>query len=156
MSSTISRRVAPLGLGILTFGVLAAALVSAPAGARAHATTAHATTGDRTMVLTLKCAGHSCSGSWAFFQGGFGGRLVGSGSIGPGAAGTTTREMTIQPAAADTAQFSVSDDTTSGCGQSMNEFFTPGSSIHFKVTVPPKQPNGILCAGAGSTFSGHS
>ena len=75
MSSTISRRLAPVRLGILTFGVLMvliAASVSAPAVVPAHATTA-----GRTVTLTLKCTGSSCSGSWFWHQGGITGPLLG-------------------------------------------------------------------------------
>src|SRR5947209_17297493 len=94
MSSTISRRLAPVRLGILTFGVLMvliAASVSAPAVVPAHATTA-----DRTVALTLKCKNISCSGSWFWHQGGLTGTLLGSGSI-AGPADTTTKETTTQP-----------------------------------------------------------
>ena len=150
MSSTISRRLAPVRLGILTFGVLMvliAASVSAPAVVPAHATTA-----DRTVALTLKCTGSSCSGSVFWYQGGLTGTPLGSASI-AGAADTTTKGTTTQPAAADTLTFGVSDGTTSRCGQGFTEYFTPGSPINFTAKVPSKQPDGIICAGAGSTFN---
>jgi hypothetical protein len=162
MSSTISRRLAPVRLGILTFGVLMvliAASVSAPAVVPAHATTAdrtvvpaHATTADRTVALTLKCTNTSCSGSWFWRQGGITGTLLGSGSI-AGPANTTTKETTTQPAAADTLNFGVHAGSTSGCGRGLIEYFTPGSAINFTATVPSKQPNGIICLGAGSSFN---
>ena len=150
MSSTISRRLAPVRLGILTFGVLMvliAASVSAPA-----VVPAHATTGDRTVTMTLKCTGHSCSGSVFWYQRGLTGTPLGSASI-VGPADTTTKGTTTQPAAADTLTFGVSDGTTSRCGQGFTEYFTPGSPINFTAKVPSKQPDGIICAGAGSTFN---
>src|SRR5215471_1472750 len=104
MSSTSSRLFAPVRLGILTFGVLMvliAASVSAPAVVPAHATTA-----DRTVTLTLKCTGASCSGSWFWYQGGFTGTFLGSGSI-AGSADSTTKGTTTQPTAADTLNFGV-------------------------------------------------
>ena len=150
MSSTISRRLAPVRLGILTFGVLMvliAASVSAPAMVPAHATT-----GDRTVTMTLKCTGASCSGSVFWYQRGLTGTPLGSASI-AGPADTTTKGTTTQPAAADTLTFGVSDGTTSRCGQGFTEYFIPGSPINFTANVPSKQPDGIICAGAGSTFN---
>jgi hypothetical protein len=148
MSSTISRRLAPVRLGILSFGVLMATLMSAPT-----VVPAHAATGDRTVTMTLKCTGHSCSGSVFFYEGGGTSRtLLGSASM-SGATDTTTKGTTTQPAAADSLTFGVSDGTTSRCGQGFTEYFTPGSPINFTAKVPSKQPDGILCAGAGSTFN---
>jgi hypothetical protein len=152
MSSTISRRLAPVRLGILTFGVLMvliAAAVSAPA-----VVPAHATTGDRTVALTLKCTGASCSGSWSWYQGGLTGTYLGSGSI-AGPAGSTTKGTTTQPAAADTMTFGVGSGSTSGCGRGFIEYFTPGSAINFTAKEPSKTPGsyGTPCPGAGSTFS---
>ena len=150
MSSTISRRLAPVRLGILTFGVLMvliAASVSAPA-----VVPAHATTGDRTVTMTLKCTGAPCDGSVFFYQRGLTGTLLGSASM-SGPADSTTKGTTTQPAAADTLTFGVSDGTTSRCGQGFTEYFTPGSPINFTAKVPSKQPDGIICAGAGSTFN---
>jgi hypothetical protein len=118
MSSTISRRLAPVRLGILPFGVLMvliAAWVSAPAVVPAHATTA-----DRTIALTLKCTNTSCSGSWFWRQGGITGTLLGSGSI-AGPADSTTKGTTTQPAAADTLNFGVKAGSTSGCGRGFIE-----------------------------------
>ena len=137
MSSTFSRQLAPVKLGIVTFGVLIAALVSAPA-----VVPAHATAGDRTVTMTLKCTGHSCSGSVFWYQGGLTGTPLGSASI-AGPADTTTKGTTTQPAAADTLTFGVSDGTTSRCGQGFTEYFTPGSAINFTAKVPSKQPDGI-------------
>ena len=152
MNSTISRRLAPVRLGILTLGVLMvliAASVSAPAVVPAHATTA-----DRTVTLTLKCTNTSCSGSWFWRQGGITGTLLGSGSI-AGPADTTTKETTTQPAAADTLNFGVKAGSTSGCGRGFIEDITAGSAINFTAIVPSKTPGkyGILCAGAGSSFN---
>ena len=150
MSSTISRRVAPLRLGILTVGVLMvllAAMVSAPA-----VVPAHAKAGGKSVALTLKCTGSSCSGSWFWHQGGITGPLLGSGSI-AGPADSTTKETTTQPAAADTLNFGVHGGSTSGCGRGFIEYFTPGSAINFTATVPNKQPNGIICSGGGSSFN---
>lgn len=152
MSSTSSRRLAPLRLGILTFGVLMvliAASVSAPAVVPAHASTA-----GRTVTLTLKCTGASCSGSWFWRQGGITGTLLGSGSI-TGPADSTTIETTTQPAAADTLNFGVHAGSTSGCGRGFIEYITPGSAINFTATVPNKTPGsyGTPCLGAGSTFN---
>ena len=150
MNSTISRRLTPVRMGFLTFGVLMvliAAWVSAPAVVPAHATTA-----DRTVTMTLKCTGSSCSGSVFWYQGGLTGTPLGSASI-AGPADSTTKGTTTQPAAADTLTFGVHGGSTSGCGRGFTEYFTPGSAINFTATVPNKQPNGILCAGAGSTFN---
>lgn len=150
MSSTISRRFVPVRLGILTFGVLMvllAAWVSAPTMVPAHATTA-----DKSVALTLKCTGSSCSGSWFWYQGGLTGTLLGSGSI-AGPADSTTKETTTQPAAADTLNFGIRGGSTSGCGRGFTEYITPGSAINFTATVPNKQPNGIICSGGGSTFN---
>jgi hypothetical protein len=159
MSSTISRRLAPVRLEILTCGVLIAASVSAPAVVAAHATTAdrtvapaHATAADRTVALTLKCNTISCSGSWAWYQGGLTGTLLGSGSI-AGAADATTKGTTTQPAAADTMTFGVHGGSTSGCGRGFTEYITPGKAINFTAIVPSKQPNGIICRGGGSSFN---
>src|SRR5215467_15868949 len=113
MSSTMSRRLAPVRLLILTFRVLMvliAASVSAPAVVPAHATTV-----DRTVTMTLKCTGHSCSGSVFWYQGGFAGTFLGSASI-SGPADSTTKGTTTQPAAADTLSIDVNDDSFSGCG----------------------------------------
>jgi hypothetical protein len=151
MSSTISCRFAPVRLGIRTFAVLMvliAASLSAPA-----VVPAHAATGDRTVTLTLKCTGAPCDGSVFFYQGGGTSRtLLGSASM-SGPADSTTNGTTTQPAAADSLTFGVSDGTTSRCGQGFTEYFTPGSPINFTAKVPSKQPDGILCAGAGSTFN---
>ena len=147
MSSTLSRRLASVRLRILAFVVLIAASVSAPAVVPAHATTA-----DRTVAMTLTCTGHSCSGSVFWYQGGLTGTPLGSASL-AGAADTTTTGTTTQPAAADTLTFGVHGGTPSGCGRGFIEYFTPGSPINFTATVPSKQPNGILCQGAGSTFN---
>src|SRR5437868_14752295 len=76
MSSTFSHQLAPFKLGIVTFGVLIAALVSGPA-----VVPAHATTGDRTVTMTLKCTGDSCDGSVFWYQGGLTGTPLGSASI---------------------------------------------------------------------------
>ncbi len=150
MNSTILRRLAPVRLGILTFGVLMVLIVasaSAPAVVPAHATTA-----GRTVTMTLKCTGSSCSGSVFWYQGGLTGTPLGSASM-SGPADSTTKGTTTQPAAADTLTFGVHGGSTSGCGRGFIEYFTPGSAINFTATVPNKQPNGIICAGAGSTFN---
>ena len=150
MSSTSSRRLAPLRLGILTFGVLMvliAASVSAPAVVPAHAKSA-----GKSVTLTLKCTGASCSGSWFWRQGGITGTLLGSGSI-TGPADSTTQETTTQPAAADTLNFGVGSGN--GCGRGFIEYITPGSAINFTATEPSKTPGsyGTPCPGAGSTFN---
>ena len=152
MISTSSRRLAPLRLGILTFGVLMvliAASVSAPA-----VVPAHAKSGGGNVTLTLTCTGASCSGSWFWRQGGITGTLLGSGSI-AGKANSTTIETTTQPAAADTLTFGVHGGSTSGCGRGFTEYFTPGSPINFTATVPSKTPGkyGTPCSGAGSSFN---
>ena len=152
MSSTISRRLAPLRLGILTFGVLMvliAASVSAPA-----VVPAQAKTGGGNVTLTLTCTGASCSGSWFWRQGGITGTLLGSGSI-AGKADSTTIETTTQPAKADTLNFGLHAGTTSGCGQGFIEDITPGSAVNFTATVPNKTPGsyGYTCLGGGSTFN---
>ena len=152
MNSTISRQVVPLRLGILTFGVLMvliAASVSAPAVVPAHAKSA-----GKSVTLTLKCTGASCSGSWFWRQGGITGTLLGSGSI-AGKADSTTIETTTQPAKADTLNFGLHAGTTSGCGQGFIEYITPGSAINFTATEPSKTPGsyGTPCPGAGSTFN---
>ncbi len=150
MSSTISRRLAPVRLGIRTFAVLIvliAASVSAPAVVPAHAQTA-----DRSVTMTLKCTDSSCSGSVFWYQGGLTGTPLGSASL-AGAADSTTKGTTTQPAAADTLTFGVHGGSTSGCGRGFTEYFASGSAINYTATVPNKQPNGILCAGAGSTFN---
>ena len=147
MTCTISRRLAPIRLGILTFAGLIAALVSAPSVVSAHATTA-----DRTVVLTLTCTNTSCSGSWFWHQGGLTGPLLGSGSI-AGPADSTTRETTTQPAAADTVNFGVHAGSTSGCGRGFIDYITPGSAINVTATVPSKVGYGTTCRGGGSSFN---
>ena len=149
MNSTIARRLAPVRLGILTFGVLMvliAASVSAPA-----VVPAHATTGDRTVTMTLKCTGASCSGSVFWYQGGLTGTPLGSASI-AGSADSTTKGTTTQPAAADTLNFGVGSGN--GCGRGLTEYITPGSAINFTATVPSKTPGsyGTPCPGADSSF----
>jgi len=149
MNSTISRLLAPLRLGILTFGVLMvliAASVSAPA-----VVPAHATTGDRTVTMTLKCTGAPCDGSVYFYQGGITGTFLGSASM-SGAADTTTKGTTTQPAAADTLTFGVGSGN--GCGRGYTEYFTAGSPINFTAKEPSKTPGsyGTTCPGADSTF----
>ena len=151
MSSTISRRLAPVKLGILTFGVLMvliAASVSAPA-----VVPAHATTGDRTVTMTLKCTGAPCDGSVFFYQRGLTGTLLGSASM-SGPADSTTKGTTTQPAAADSLTFGVGDPSRSGCGQGLAEYFTAGSPINFIAKEPSKTPGsyGTTCPGADSTF----
>lgn len=150
MRSTSSRRVAPVRLGILAFVVLMvpiAASVSAPA-----VVPAHATTGDRTVTMTLKCTGHSCSGSVFWYQGGLTGTPLGSASM-SGAADTTTKGTTTQPAAADTLTFGVGSGN--GCGRGYTEYFTAGSPINFTAKEPSKTPGsyGTPCPGADSTFN---
>ena len=150
MNSTMSRRLAPLRLGILTFGilmVLIAASVSTPA-----VVPAHAKTGGGNVTLTLKCTGASCSGSWFWRQGGITGTLLGSGSI-AGPEGSTTKGTTTQPAAADTLNFGVGS-SPSGCGRGLTEYFTAGSAINFTAKEPSKTPGsyGTPCPGADSTF----
>ncbi len=152
MSSTISRRFAPVRLLILTLGVLMvliAASVSAPA-----VVPAHAKTGGGNVTLTLTCTNSPCSGSWFWRQGGITGTLLGSGSI-AGKANSTTTEKTTQPAKADTLNFGVHADTTNGCGSGLIEYITPGSAINFTATVPSSRPGygGGTCLGAGSTFN---
>ena len=149
MRSTISRRLAPVRLRILAFVVIIAASVSAPAVVPAHAATA-----DRTVAMTLTCTGHSCSGSVFWYQGGLTGTPLGSAAI-AGAADTTTKGTTTQPAAADTLNFGVHAGSTSGCGRGFIEYFTPGSAINFTATVPSKTPGsyGTPCPGAGSSFN---
>src|SRR5215469_7634725 len=149
MNSTSSRRLAPVRLGILTSGVLMvliAASVSAPA-----VVPAHATTGDRTVTMTLKCTGAPCDGSVFFYQGGLTGTPLGSASI-AGAADTTTKGTTTQPAAADTLTFGVGSGN--GCGRGYTEYFTAGSPINFTAKEPSKTPGsyGTPCPGADSTF----
>ena len=151
MNSTISRRFAPVRLGILicwVLMVLIAAAVSAPA-----VVSAHATTGDRTVTMTLKCTGASCSGSVFWYQGGLTGTPLGSASI-AGAADTTTKGTTTQPAAADSLTFGVGDPSRSGCGRGYSEYFTAGSAINFIAKEPSKTPGsyGTTCPGADSTF----
>ena len=152
MSSTISRRLAPVRLGILTLGVLMvliAASVSAPA-----VVPTHATTGDRTVTMTLKCTGAPCDGSVFFYQGGGTSRtLLGSASM-SGPADSTTKGTTTQPAAADSLTFGVGDPSRSGCGQGLAEYFTAGSPINFIAKEPSKTPGsyGTTCPGADSTF----
>ena len=153
MSSTISRRLAPLRLLILTFGVLMvliAAMVSAPA----VVPTAHAATGDRTITLTLTCTTTACNGSWFLREGGISGTLLGSGSI-TGKAGTTTVETTTQPAAVDTVNFAVGSSGVHPCVGGAIDYITPGSAINFTATVPNKTPGsyGYTCLGGGSTFN---
>ena len=150
MNSTISRRLAPVRLGILTLEVLMvllAAWVSAPA-----VVPAHATTGDRTVTMTLKCTGAPCDGSVFFYQGGGTSRtLLGSASM-SGPADSTTKGTTTQPAAADSLTFGVGSGN--GCGQGLFEYFTAGSPINFIAKEPSKTPGsyGSPCPGADSTF----
>ena len=153
MSSTIARRLAPVRLLILTFGVLMlliAAWVSAPAVVPAHAKPAP----PGNVTLTLTCTGAPCSGSWFWRQGGITGTLLGSGSI-AGKANSTTKETTTQPAAADTLNFGIHAGTTSGCGQGFIEYITAGSAINFTATVPNKTSGtySYTCLGGGSTFN---
>ena len=150
MSSTISRRLAPLRLLILTLGVLMvliAASVSAPA-----VVPAHATTGDRTVTMTLKCTGAPCDGSVFWYQGGVGGTYLGSASM-SGPAGSTTKGTTTQPAAADTLTFGVGT-STNDCGRGYTEYFTAGSPINFIAKEPSRTPGPYptTCPGADSTF----
>jgi hypothetical protein len=150
MNATISRRVAPVRLGILICGVLAvliAAAVSAPA-----VVPAHATTGDRTVTMTLKCTGAPCDGAVYFYQGGVGGTFLGSASM-SGPADSTTKATTTQPAAADTLTFGVGS-STNGCGRGYTEYFTAGSPINYTAKEPSKTPGsyGTPCPGADSTF----
>ena len=151
MNSTISRRVAPVRLLILIFGVLMvliAAAVSAPA-----VVPAHATTGDRTVTMTLNCTGAPCDGSVFFYQGGGTSRtLLGSASM-SGPADSTTKATTTQPAAADSLTFGVGS-STNGCGRGLSEYFTAGSPINFIAKEPSKTPSsyGTTCPGADSTF----
>lgn len=150
MRSTISRRFALVRPGVRTFRVfmvLIAAAVSAPA-----ILPAHAATGDRTVALTLKCTGDSCSGSWFWYQGGVTGTLLGSGSI-AGPAGSTTKGTTTQPAAADSMTFGVHSGPTD-CGRGFSEEFKPGSAINFTAKVPSTDADGDhTCLGAGSSFN---
>jgi len=147
MSSTFSHQLAPFKLGIVTFGVLIAALVSGPA-----VVPAHATTGDRTVTTTLKCTGDSCDGSVFWYQGGLTGTPLGSASI-SGPADSTTKGTTTQPAAADTLTFSVGEPSVYGCGRGFIQYFTPGRAINFKATVPSTDNDGdAICRAAGSTF----
>ena len=150
MNSTISRRLAPVRLGILTLGVLMvliAASLSAPA-----VVPAQAKTGGGNVTLTLTCTGASCSGSWFWRQGGITGTLLGSGSI-AGKANSTTIETTTQPAAADSLTFGVG--SSNGCGRGYSEYFTAGSAINFTAKEPIKTPGsyGTPCPGADSTFN---
>ena len=151
MSSTMSRRLAPVRLGILTFGflmVLISASVSAPA-----VVPAHATTGDRTVTMTLKCTGAPCDGSVFFYQGGGTSlTLLGSASM-SGPADSTTKGTTTQPAAADSLTFGVGSGN--GCGRGYSEYFTAGSAINFTAKEPIKTPGsyGTPCPGADSTFN---
>ncbi len=149
MSSTISCRLPLIRLGILIFGVLIAASVSAPA-----VVPAHAQTGDRTVTMTLKCTGNSCDGSVYFYQGGLTGTPLGSASM-SGAADSTTKATTTQPAAADTLTFGVGDPSRNGCGRGFTEYFTAGSPINYTAKEPSKTPGsyGTTCPGAGSTFN---
>lgn len=145
MSFTISRRLAPVRLGLLTFGVLMVLIATSVSVVPAHATTA-----DRTVTLTLTCQHVSCSGSWFWRQGGITGTLLGSGSI-TGLANTTTTETTTQPAAADTLNFGVHGGN---CGRGFIEDITPGSAINFTAIEPLHAANGIIfCSGVGSSFT---
>ncbi len=103
--------------------------------------------------MTLKCTGASCDGSVYFYQGGLTGTLLGSASL-SGAADSTTKGTTTQPAAADTLTFGVGDPSRSGCGQGLTEYFTAGSAINFIAKEPSKTPGsyGTTCPGADSTF----
>src|SRR5215469_17628164 len=134
MRSTIARRKTPLRLGILTVGVvmvLIAAAVSAPA-----VVPARAATGERSVTMTLKCTGAPCDGSVFFYQGGGTSRtLLGSASL-SGAANSTTKGTTTQPAAADSLTFGVGDPSRSGCGRGLSEYFTAGSPINFIAKEP--------------------
>jgi hypothetical protein len=157
MSPTTSRRLRPVRLGILTFGVLIASWVSGPAVVPVHAKTAGGETAGRTVTLTLMCTNASCRGSWFWYQGGLTSPAIGSGSF-AGIAGTTTTATTTQPAAADTLDFAVGAGTgTGGCGHGFIEYFTPGSGINFTAAVPSSKPGdygrSTPCSGAGSTFT---
>jgi hypothetical protein len=145
----MSRRLPPVKLWILIFGVLIAALLTAPAVVPAHAKSAGGN-----VTLTLKCTGSSCSGSWFWRQGGITGTLLGSGSI-AGNADTTTIETTTQPHAADTLNFGIRAGTASGCGRGAIEYITPGSAVNFTVTAPSSTGSygAIKCSGGGSTFN---
>jgi hypothetical protein len=145
MRRAIARRVPRVGPVVLIVAFLIAGLLSAPAVVPAHASTA-----DRSVTLTLKCTNSSCSGSWFWHQGGLTGPLLGSGSI-AGAANSTTRATTIQPAAADTLNFGVS---TGDCGQGFVKYITQGSAVNFTAKVPNTDSDrDQICAGGGSTFS---
>jgi hypothetical protein len=149
----MSRRLPPVKLGILIFGVLIAALLTGPAVVPAHAKSAGGSAGGN-VTLTLTCTGSSCSGSWFWRQGGITGTLLGSGSI-AGVADTTTIETTTQSHAADTLNFGIHAGTASGCGRGAIEYITLGSAVNFTVTAPSSTGSygAIKCSGGGSTFN---
>jgi hypothetical protein len=145
MSDARTRRLLPVRLGILAFGILIIALLAASVGVPAQAKT-----GGGNVTLTLTCTSSSCSGSWFWREGGISGTLLGSGSI-AGTANSTTVETTTQPATADTLNFGV---RTSDCGQGLIEYITPGSSVNFTATVPKTDSDrDQFCSGPGSTFT---
>jgi hypothetical protein len=123
-----------------------------PSVVPADAKTGGGTTG-RTVNLTLRCTNATCNGAWDWYQGGITSPAIGSGSI-SGKAGSTTTEMTTQPAAADTLDFAVG---AVNCVQGFFEYFTPGSAINYTATVPSIRSEDYgrttPCLGAGSTFT---
>jgi hypothetical protein len=134
----MKRTVAALGLIMaVACGVVAA--VPAPAMAA-----------DRTVTLTLKCTNITCSGGWAWYQGGTSGTLLSSGSV-SGTFGTTTTGTAVQPATADTVIMDISSGRQ-GCGTSQTESFSPGSGINFTLKLDI-QPGGYFNYGCRASFN---
>jgi hypothetical protein len=133
----MKRTVAGLSLiAAAVFGVVAA--VPAPAMAA-----------DSTVNLTLSCNG-TCTGSWAWYQGGTSGTLLSSGSI-TGTFGTT-RGTTVQPAAADTVIIGLEQAAgKEPCGTSQTDSFSPGS--HINVTAKLREQANAYHFGCFDTFS---
>jgi hypothetical protein len=148
MLRSVSHRLPSVRLGILSLGILVAALVLARA---VMPTTA--ATGDRTVAMTLKCTGASCDGSVYFYQDVGSSRTLLSSASMSGPADSTTKGTTTQPAAADELTFGVGTPTND-CGRGFDEYFTPGSPINYIAKEPSRTPGsyGTPCAGVGSTF----
>jgi hypothetical protein len=119
------------------FGVVAA--VPAPAMAAGN-----------TANLTLDCNTGTCTGSWAWYQGGTSGTLLSSGSITGHA--DTTRDTTAQPATADTVIVRIEQPAgKEACGTSQTGSFSPGSNIN--VTVKLREQADTYHFGCFDTFS---
>ncbi len=125
-------------------------LIVAAAFGVAAAVPAPAMAADNTVNLTLNCKTGTCTGSWAWYQGGTSGTLLSSGSI--SASDTSTTGTTVQPATADTVVIGLSQPAgKDNCGVSQTDSFSPGS--HINVTVKLSEKANAYHFGCFDSFS---